>query len=142
MNAPIGFPEKHGLYDPDLEKDSCGVGFVAHIKGKPSHQIVSDALTILINMDHRGACGCEANTGDGAGILVGMPDKFVRRIALAEFGIDLPKIGQYSVGNIFHNLQMMLTSDLPHAMVNLELSRSLSQQHLDSLQTLSSANFI
>lgn len=101
MNAPIGFPEKHGLYDPDLEKDSCGVGFVAHIKGKPSHQIVSDALTILINMDHRGACGCEANTGDGAGILVGMPDKFVRRIALAEFGIDLPKIGQYSVGNIF-----------------------------------------
>ncbi|MCU0710751.1 MAG: glutamate synthase large subunit [Pirellula sp.] len=101
MNAPIGFPEKHGLYDPDLEKDSCGVGFVAHIKGKPSHAIVSDALTILINMDHRGACGCEANTGDGAGILVGMPDKFVRRIALAEFGLDLPKIGHYSIGNVF-----------------------------------------
>lgn len=101
MNAPIGFPEKHGLYDPDLEKDSCGVGFVAHIKGKPSHQIVSDALTILINMDHRGACGCESNTGDGAGILVGMPDGFVRRVALSEFGVDLPKLGHYSIGNIF-----------------------------------------
>ncbi|MFN7628209.1 MAG: hypothetical protein ACK5PZ_15385, partial [Pirellula sp.] len=95
MNKPFGYPEKQGLYDPDLEKDSCGVGFVAHVKGKPSHQIVKDADTILINMDHRGACGCEANTGDGAGILVGMPDKFVRRIALAEFGIDLPKVGQY-----------------------------------------------
>jgi glutamate synthase (NADPH/NADH) large chain len=101
MNAPIGFPEKHGLYDPELEKDSCGVGFVAHIKGKPSHQIVSDALTILINMDHRGACGCEPNTGDGAGILVGMPDRFVRRVALSEFGVDLPEIGHYSIGNIF-----------------------------------------
>ena len=101
MNAPYGFPEKQGLYDPALEKDSCGVGFVAHIKGKPSHQIVMDADTILKNMDHRGACGCETNTGDGAGILVGMPDKFLRRIALSELGINLPKPGLYSVGNIF-----------------------------------------
>ena len=57
MNAPFGFPEKQGLYDPELEKDSCGVGFVANIKGIPSHQIVVDADTILVNMDHRGACG-------------------------------------------------------------------------------------
>jgi glutamate synthase (NADPH) large chain len=101
MNATIGFPEKQGLYDPSLEKDSCGVGFVAHIKGKPSHQIVMDAYTILKNMEHRGACGCEQNTGDGAGILVGMPDKFLRRVALSELGINLPKPGAYSVGNIF-----------------------------------------
>ncbi len=101
MNAPFGFPEKQGLYDPSLEKDSCGVGFVAHIKGKPSHQIVIDAHTILKNMEHRGACGCEQNTGDGAGILVGMPDKFLRRVALSELGINLPKPGAYSVGNIF-----------------------------------------
>ncbi|MBU6173479.1 MAG: glutamate synthase subunit alpha, partial [Planctomycetes bacterium] len=101
MNAPLGFPNKHGLYDPELEKDSCGVGFVANIKGRPSHQIVVDADTILKNMDHRGACGCEANTGDGAGILVGMPDKFVRRIARSEFGTELPEKGLYAVGNIF-----------------------------------------
>ncbi len=67
MNAPIGFPEKQGLYDPSLEKDSLCVGFVAHVKGKASHQIVLDADQILRNMNHRGACGCEANTGDGAG---------------------------------------------------------------------------
>ena len=101
MNAPFGFPEKQGLYDPELEKDSCGVGFVANVKGIPSHQIVRDAETILKAMYHRGACGCEKNTGDGAGILIGMPDKFVRRIALSEFGVDLPKRGLYSVGNIF-----------------------------------------
>jgi glutamate synthase (NADPH/NADH) large chain len=101
MNASIGFPEKQGLYDPSLEKDSCGVGFVANVKGIASHQIVVDAATILVNMDHRGACGCEANTGDGAGILVGMPDKFLRRIALTELGVDLPKKGLYAVGNIF-----------------------------------------
>ena len=56
------FPKAHGLYDPANEKDSCGVGFIAHIKGKPSHKIVSDALIMLEHMDHRGACGCEPNT--------------------------------------------------------------------------------
>ncbi|MBU6239163.1 MAG: glutamate synthase large subunit [Planctomycetes bacterium] len=101
MNAPYGFPEKQGLYDPELEKDSCGVGFVAHVKGIASHQIVVDADTILKNMDHRGACGCEENTGDGAGILVGIPDKFLRRVARESFGAELPAKGLYSVGNIF-----------------------------------------
>ena len=60
---------KNGLYSPEFERDSCGIGFVANIKSNKSHQIVSDALTILENMEHRGACGCENNTGDGAGIL-------------------------------------------------------------------------
>ena len=65
MSDLIHLPPKQGLYDPELEKDACGVGFIAQIKGVPSHQIVLDADTILQNMDHRGACGCETNTGDG-----------------------------------------------------------------------------
>ena len=69
----LGYPEKQGLYDPANEKDSCGVGFVANIKGKRSHQIVLDADEVLRAMDHRGACGCEANTGDGAGMLTALP---------------------------------------------------------------------
>ncbi|MEM9658017.1 MAG: hypothetical protein AAF961_06620, partial [Planctomycetota bacterium] len=69
----VHLPEKHGLYDPANEHDACGVGFVAHIKGKRTHQILLDAETVLRNMDHRGACGCEANTGDGAGILTALP---------------------------------------------------------------------
>ena len=62
-----GLPEKQGLYDPQFEHDACGVGFVCQMKGKRSHEIIQQALTILVNLDHRGACGCETNTGDGAG---------------------------------------------------------------------------
>jgi glutamate synthase (NADPH/NADH) large chain len=65
-----------GLYSPDFEHDSCGIGFVAHIKGNKSHQNISDALTILENMEHRGACGCEKNSGDGAGIFIQIPHEF------------------------------------------------------------------
>ena len=68
-----------GLYHPDREHDACGVGFVVDIKGRPSHTIVRQALQVLINLLHRGACGCEPNTGDGAGILLQMPDRFLRR---------------------------------------------------------------
>ena len=71
-------PGQRGLYDPATEHDACGVGFVVHIKGQRSHQIVRNALQVLINLEHRGACGCEANTGDGAGILVQLPDAFLR----------------------------------------------------------------
>ena len=70
-------PPKQGLYDPAFEHDSCGVGFVAHVKGKRSHQILIDAEEVLRNMDHRGACGCEPNTGDGAGILTALPHEFL-----------------------------------------------------------------
>ena len=86
-----------GLYDPANEKDACGVGFICHIKGKPSHGIVSDALQMLENMNHRGACGCEENSGDGAGILIQTPDSFFRREA-AKLGTTLPEAGQYGVG--------------------------------------------
>jgi glutamate synthase (ferredoxin) len=72
-------PPKQGLYDPHFEHDACGVGFIVHMKGKKSHEIVEQALTILLNLDHRGACGCETNTGDGAGILMQVPHKFLKR---------------------------------------------------------------
>jgi len=97
----IGFPEKQGLYDPAFEKDSCGVGFVAHIKGKPSHQIVVDAEIMLQRMEHRGGCGCEPTTGDGAGILTGMPHDFCVKVAKKDLGVDLPDAGQFTAGNVF-----------------------------------------
>jgi len=95
------FPPKQGLYDPANEHDSCGVGFVAHIKGEPSHQILRDAEEILRNMDHRGACGCEANTGDGAGMLTALPHAFLQKAVKADLGVDLPPAGRFSAGNVF-----------------------------------------
>ena len=95
-----GLPAKQGLYDPQFEHDSCGVGFVVHMKGKKSHEIVEQGLTILLNLDHRGAVGSETNTGDGAGILLQMPDKFMRKAA-GVLGIQLPAAGQYGVGMFF-----------------------------------------
>ena len=97
----FGLPEKHGLYDPEFEHDSCGVGFVANIKGRRSHQIVEDAYIILQNMDHRGACGCDPNTGDGAGILTGVPHEFLNKVARQEMGLELPPAGQFGVGLVF-----------------------------------------
>ena len=94
------FPAARGLYDPSLEHDSCGVGFVAHVKGQRSHGIVTDADRILRRMTHRGACGCEANTGDGAGMLTALPHEFLARVA-GEAGIDLPEPGLYAAGNVF-----------------------------------------
>ena len=101
MSMTHGLPEKYGLYDPANEKDACGVGFVAQIKGVASHQIVRDANRILCNMDHRGARGSETNTGDGAGMLTALPHKLLRREAKELLGIELPEPGRYGVGNIF-----------------------------------------
>jgi glutamate synthase (NADPH/NADH) large chain len=89
-----------GLFDPTLEKDSCGVGFIADIKGRKSHKIVEDALTILLNLEHRGAVGADPRAGDGAGILVQIPHKFLARKAAA-LGIKLPALGHYAVGALF-----------------------------------------
>ena len=97
----FGFPEKQGLYDPAFEKDACGVGFVANIKGDTSHQIVLDAEIVLRNMDHRGACGCEANTGDGAGMMTGLPQDFLRKVAKQDLGVDLPEPGKFAAGIVF-----------------------------------------
>lgn len=102
MTNRNNLPQKQGLYDPSLEKDSCGVGFIANIKGAPSHQTVLDADTILRNMDHRGACGCETNTGDGSGILCALPHQFLARIAKEDLGVSqLPEPGRYAAGLIF-----------------------------------------
>ncbi len=95
-----GLPPKQGLYDPQFEHDACGVGFIVHMKGEKSHAIVEQALTILVNLEHRGACGCETNTGDGAGILMQVPHKFLKRVAAVE-NITLPDGGQYGVGMIY-----------------------------------------
>ena len=99
MTKP-GFPPKQGLYDPKFEHDACGIGFVVNIKGKKSHRIVEQALTVLQNLDHRGACGCEENTGDGAGILLQVPHAFFQH-ACDGLGFRLPEPGQYGVGMIF-----------------------------------------
>jgi glutamate synthase (NADPH/NADH) large chain len=98
--ADPGIPPARGLYDPALDKDSCGVGFIADIKGRKSHQIVKDALTILLNLEHRGAVGADPRAGDGAGILVQIPHKFFAR-KTAELGFKLPAPGQYAIGALF-----------------------------------------
>ena len=89
-----------GLYDPRFEHDSCGVGFVVHIRGERSRKLVDQALEIGINLLHRGACGCEPNTGDGAGLLMQLPDRFLRR-ETAAIGLALPPEGRYGVGMLF-----------------------------------------
>ena len=96
----MSYPTPQGLYDPRNEHDACGVGFVADIQGRKSHAIVRDGLTALINLDHRGACGCENNTGDGAGILTQVPHEFLKA-RCAEIGIELPEPGRYGVGAMF-----------------------------------------
>src|SRR5262249_20124395 len=98
--TPGGMPEAQGLYDPAHEHDACGVGFVVDIKGRKSHAIVSQALQVLKNLLHRGACGCEVNTGDGAGILIQMPHAFLAR-ECAALGFALPSPKHYGAGLVF-----------------------------------------
>ncbi|MFM8896014.1 MAG: hypothetical protein ACKOE2_11740, partial [Actinomycetales bacterium] len=92
-----GVPAAQGLYDPRYEKDACGVAFVATLTGEPSHRIVADALTALRNLEHRGASGSEPDSGDGAGILMAVPDDFLREVC----GLNLPAPGHYAVGIAF-----------------------------------------
>ena len=120
MTKP-GMPPAQGLYDPRHEHDACGVGFVVDLEGKKSHTIVTQALTVLKNLLHRGACGCEPNTGDGAGILIQMPDRFLRR-ECARLDIPLPPAGEYGCGLVFlpretaqrHRVQALLHSVVEH----------------------------
>jgi glutamate synthase (NADPH) large chain len=99
-----------GLYRPEFEHDACGIGFVANIKSNKSHKIVSDALTILENMEHRGACGCENNTGDGAGLLIQTPHEFFFEECL-RLGAHLPPFGKYGVGVIFFPKELKLREE-------------------------------
>ena len=93
-------PQRQGMYDPVNEHDACGVGFVAHMKGQKSHSIVEQGLLILKNLDHRGAVGADPLQGDGAGILIQIPDQLYRE-ELAKQGIALPVTGEYGVGMVF-----------------------------------------
>src|SRR5438105_9237858 len=96
----MALPPKQGLYDPWYEHDACGIGFVADLKARPSHDIVAKALRVLLNLGHRGACGCEANTGDGAGILMQVPHRFLFQ-ECDRLNISLPPRGQYGVGMVY-----------------------------------------
>ena len=96
----LGLPPKQGLYDPANEHDACGVGFVVDIKGRKSHRILEQAIQVLRNLDHRGACGCEVNTGDGAGVLLQLPHRFLQNVAERD-GFTLPAPGEYGSGLIF-----------------------------------------
>jgi glutamate synthase (NADPH/NADH) large chain len=98
--SQAGYPQQQGLYDPANEHDACGVGFVANIKGKKSHSIIEQGLLILRNLTHRGAVGADPLAGDGAGILIQIPDTFLRE-EMAKQGVSLPPIGEYGVGMVF-----------------------------------------
>ncbi|WP_304941965.1 glutamate synthase large subunit [Vallitalea guaymasensis] len=100
MNKSYGLPEKQGLYDPQFEKDNCGVGFVAHMKGKKSHTIIEQGLDVLVNLTHRGAVGSDPDSGDGAGILIQTPHKFLKK-EMNTLNFTLPEEGMYGVGMIF-----------------------------------------
>ena len=93
--------EAMGLWNPANERDSCGVGMVVHLKSKVSRDIVVDANQMLVRMSHRGGCGCDPTDGDGAGMLVGIPDSFLRDHCLHELKLVLPPPGKYGVGNVF-----------------------------------------
>ena len=126
MTASISAPtadtiaalERNGLYDPRNEHDACGVGFVAHIKGQKAHHIVRQGLKILENLDHRGAVGADKLMGDGAGILIQIPDEYFRA-EMAKQGIELPPPGEYGVGMVFlpkeHASRMACEQELERA---------------------------
>src|SRR5947199_4770671 len=94
QRSRTGPPPQQGLYDPQFEHEACGVGFVVNIKGAKSHSIISQGPQVLLNLDHRGACGCEANTGDGAGILIQTPHEFLKLVS-REAKVSLPAEGEY-----------------------------------------------
>ncbi|HPQ14146.1 MAG TPA: glutamate synthase large subunit [Bryobacteraceae bacterium] len=100
QRVSIGLPAPQGLYDPSRERDACGIGFVADIKGRKSHDIITKGIQILVNLTHRGACGCDPETGDGAGVLIQVPHAFFAR-ECAKFGFSLPNPGEYGVGMVF-----------------------------------------
>ncbi len=99
-SVPHGLPERQGLYDPRNERDACGIGFVVNVKGEKSHDIILKGIQILINLTHRGACGCDPETGDGAGITIQIPHKFFEK-ETAKLGFTLPPEGEYGIGMVF-----------------------------------------
>src|ERR1700722_6541351 len=100
LNSKTGLPPAQGLYHPAHEHDACGIGFVASIRGEKSHEIIRKGIEVLVNLTHRGACGCDPETGDGAGVLIQIPHEFFAR-ECAEIGFSLPEPGGYGVGMMF-----------------------------------------
>ena len=100
LNPKNGLPPAQGLYNPAHEHDACGIGFVASIGGHKSHDIIRKGIQVLLNLAHRGACGCDPETGDGAGVLIQIPHKFFAR-ECAKLGFTLPPAGEYGVGMTF-----------------------------------------
>ena len=124
---PIPFsalPTAEGLYDPAFERDACGVAFLADLAGRRGHGLVSQALTALRNLDHRGAAGAESSSGDGAGITTQVPDMFLRAVA----GIELPPAGSYAVGTAF-----LPTNDTREAATIALVDRAAADEGLDVL---------
>lgn len=111
-------PKKQGLYSPEFEHDACGMGFVSHIKGRKSHQIIEQALEVLVNLSHRGASGSEENTGDGAGILIQLPDSFLRQKMKSQ-EVILPDKGDYGVGMVFLPRQKEKRKELKKIVKNI-----------------------
>ncbi len=122
-----GLPPRQGLYDPRYEHDACGIGFVADIKGRPSQQIIQQGIEVLVNLEHRGACGCDPDTGDGAGLLLQIPHEFFAREA-DKLGFELPARGDYGVGMMFfpkNDNERVAARDLVHRVVREEGLRVL-----------------
>ncbi|MGB0289760.1 MAG: glutamate synthase subunit alpha, partial [Opitutales bacterium] len=94
-------PKAQGLYDPCNEHENCGIGLIVDMKGRKSHDIVQGALEICVNLDHRGGCGCDPITGDGAGIFIQLPHNFFKKVCPAECGFEVPAEGDYGVGFVF-----------------------------------------
>src|SRR5678815_84293 len=117
-----------GLYDPRFEHDACGIGFVASIKGSKSHQHISDALTVLENMEHSGACGCEVNTGDGAGIMIQTPHEFFFDECI-KLGVHLPAYSRYAVGVVFFPKEIRLREEC-RDILNRSAEKPVSYTHL------------
>ena len=121
-------PGKQGLYDPRNEHENCGMGFIVDMKGRKSHDIVSGALEICVNLDHRGGCGCDPITGDGAGIFIQLPDKFLRREMKSDAGVDLPPEGDYGAGFIYFS-----KNDEDRLIEKAEVERAFSEEGLNLL---------
>ena len=101
MGKKYSKPKKQGLYDPQFEHDNCGIGLIVNIKGHKSHSIIKDALETCVNLDHRGGCGCDPITGDGAGLFIQLPHTFFQKVCPLECGFEVPKEGDYGVGFVY-----------------------------------------
>ena len=118
-------PAAAGLYEPENERDGCGVALVVDIKGRASRRIVDDARQILCNLTHRGAVGSDARDGDGAGVMTGIPDGLFRAELARELGVELPAVGQYATGNVFFKPEPVTRVECMHTFEDIARSLSL-----------------